>query len=72
MIYIPDGYTDRFQPLDIAVFAVLKNITNAKLSKFLTENPDIHVGMENSVRILRESWDIISTDTLQRAWDMYL
>ena len=35
LIFIPSGYTDKFQPLDVAVFSVIKNIANAKLQKLL-------------------------------------
>ena len=35
LIYIPSGYTDKYQPLDVAVFAVLKSIANKKLRDFL-------------------------------------
>lgn len=72
LTYIPDGYTDSFQPLDIAVFAVLKSIANAKLSQFLLDNPDDPIGMEKSVQVLIESWDQISEETIERGWAQYL
>ena len=72
LIFIPPGYTDKLQPLDVAVFAVLKSIANGKLRKFLYENPDKELGMKKSVQVLIESFDMISDDTLLKAWEQYL
>ena len=72
LIFIPSGYTDKFQPLDVAVFAVLKSIANGKLRKFLYEHPDKELGMKKSVQVLIESFDMISDDTLLKAWEQYL
>lgn len=72
LIYIPSGYTDAYQPLDIAVFAVLKSIANAKLRHFLLDNPLTELGMKKSVEFLIESWNEVSVETLQKGWNQYL
>lgn len=72
LIFIPSGYTDKYQPLDIAVFSVLKSIANGKLRKFLKNNPNTKLGMKRSVETLMESYDLISDDTLLKAWEQYL
>lgn len=72
LIYIPSGYTDEYQPLDIAVFAALKSIANAKLRRFLLDHPLTELGMQRSVEYLIESWDAISVETLQKGWNQYL
>ena len=72
LIFIPSGYTDEYQPLDIAVFAVLKSIANAKLRHFLVDHPLTELGMAKSVEYLIESWDSISVETLQKGWSQYL
>lgn len=35
LIFIPDGYTNLLQPLDIAVFSAFKSIARAKIKKHL-------------------------------------
>ena len=72
LTFIPPDCTDKFQPLDVAVFAVLKSIANGKLRKFLYEHPDKELGMKKSVQVLIESFDMISDDTLLKAWEQYL
>ena len=72
LTFIPDGYTDTFQPLDISVFGVLKSIANAKLSQLLLDNPNIHIGMAKSVEILIDSWNQISYETIEKGWAQYL
>ena len=72
LIFIPPGYTDKFQPLDVALFSVLKNIANAKLRKFLYEHPNKELGMKKSVEVLINAFDSISDDTLLKAWEQYL
>lgn len=72
LIYIPSGYTDKYQPLDVAVFAVLKSIANKKLRDFLYNHPNVELGMKKSVETLIESWDKLPIESLHRAWEQYI
>lgn len=68
---IPSGMTDSLQPLDVAVFAPLKSITNSKIKQSLFGNETQRIGMKGAVRFIQEAYECISTDTLIRAWEQY-
>ena len=71
LYYIPSGFTDMLQPLDVAIFAPLKSITNGKIGQFLFGNHLNSVGMKTTVQFIQEAWDILSIDNLIYAWEQY-
>ena len=60
------------QPLDIAIFAPLKSIANAKIRKLLFGIEQNIVGMPTSVKFLQQAWDELPASSLERAWEQYL
>lgn len=63
--------TDILQPLDVAVFAPLKEITNSKIRQLLFGNPNSKIGMQNTIRLIQEAYDNLSIDALVNAWEQY-
>ena len=71
LYFIPSGFTDTLQPCDIAIFAPLKSMANAKLRRLLFGNENSPIGMEKAVQFLQESWEEISVTNLIKAWEQY-
>ena len=72
LIFIPSHFTDLLQPLDIAIFAPLKSMTNSKIRRLLLDNDEKIIGMKRSLYYLQESWKDLPIFTLMNAWDQYL
>ena len=69
--FIPAGFTDRLQPLDVAVFATLKSMISARLKEHLLQNPSAKIGTRVATSILAEQWKLLSQDTIANGWDQY-
>lgn len=72
LYFIPSHFTDLMQPLDIALFALLKSIANAKIRKLLFGIENKKIGMPKSVLYLQQAWQELPTSTIERAWEQYL
>ena len=64
--------TNILQPLDVAIFGPLKEITNSKIRQLLFGNQNQKIGMKNTVRLIQESYESLSIDALVNAWNQYL
>ena len=58
LIFIPSHLTDILQPLDVAIFAPLKSITNSKIKRLLIDPKKKTIGMPTSVKFLQQAWFI--------------
>jgi hypothetical protein len=73
LIYIPPGMTDACQPLDRAVFGVVK----AKAKKLFREHffgqtaDQIRMQKALAARLLMQCWEEVSPEVLARAWCIY-
>lgn len=72
LYYIPSGMTDILQPLDIAVFAPLKSITNGKIASYIFGNKIDSITMKTTIQLIQESYNCLSVDNLINAWNQYL
>ena len=71
LYFIPSHFTDVLQPLDIAIFAPLKSMTNAKIRRLLLGDLSGKIGIKSSVSLLQESWTKLSESALSNAWSQY-
>ncbi len=71
LYFIPSGYTDLLQPLDISVFGPLKAMADAALKKYLFENLSNKIGMIKAVEILIDQWHKLSKEAISKGWDTY-
>jgi hypothetical protein len=71
--YVPAGLTDRFQPLDVRVFGVLK--AKAKAAYRLRTTPDHHIELnrtkQNAVEDMIWAWETMDPSVIESAWEQY-
>lgn len=72
LVFIPPGCTDVCQPLDVAVFAVLKGYARAKWRKLYHEHGEERMSWETLTEHLVESWQEIRTSTILKGWQQYI
>ena len=72
LYYILAHFTDQMQPLDIAIFAPLKSIANAKIRRLLFDIKNKIIGMPTSVLFLQQAWKELSDSALDNAWEQYI
>ena len=72
LIFIPSHLTDILQPLDVAIFAPLKSITNSKIKRLLIDPKKKTIGMPISVKFLQQAWKELSDSALDNAWEQYI
>jgi hypothetical protein len=65
--FIPAGLTDEWQPLDRAVFAVVKAISR----RLYREEMALQMFERVNKRMLLEAWSRVSHATYRRAWRCY-
>lgn len=66
--FVPPGCTDQCQPLDVAVFAVLKAYAKALWRKQYHENHGAKIGWATVTEHLLESWERIDRSIVEKAW----
>jgi hypothetical protein len=71
LLFIHSGMTDRLQPLDRYVFGALKSVCRRLFDLYCADNPTIRIDKPTALQFLREAWDRITVEILQRAWGVY-
>lgn len=71
LVFIPPGCTDACQPLDIAVFAVLKAHAKRLWRQYYHEMKGERLEWITLMDHLVESWDLIDEKVIANAWNMY-
>jgi hypothetical protein len=69
--FIPSGLTDRYQPLDRAVFGAVKATARSEYLKVMRKSPMNKITRAQAVAILQISYQKLSTVTLEAAWNIY-
>jgi hypothetical protein len=71
LLFIHPGQTDRLQPLDRYVFGALKSVCRRISDRHCADNRTIRTDKLTAVNSLREAWDRITVEVVQRAWGVY-
>ena len=71
LIFIPPGQTERFQPLDRAVFGVLKAYLRKLWRVEYSENPSLRFDKTIAVKLLIPAWERISPRVIDRGWAIF-
>lgn len=71
LFFIPSGYTDILQPLDVAVFAPLKAMVNSTLTHHLCTNPNEIIGMQMACETLVQEWENLPESAIENGWEQY-
>lgn len=71
LIFIPPGLTDEFQPLDRAVFGVMKQHFRRLWRKQYRDNPEERFSKAKAIELLVPAWERVSPDVLADAWTVY-
>jgi hypothetical protein len=69
--FIPSGLTDRYQPLDRAVFGAVKATARREYLKLMRASPTNRITKVQAVSILQMAWSMASNATLEAAWSIY-
>jgi transposase len=69
--FIPAGQTDHYQPLDRAVFGVLKAISRRLYREFFAGKAEEKVDKPRAAQFLMEAWEQVKPEVLRRAWLIY-
>jgi hypothetical protein len=69
--FIPPGLTDEFQPLDLAVFGVLKAQAKRLFHARFHLNPDERKKKQDSVGDMVSAWPLLRESVIDVAWDVY-
>lgn len=72
MYYIPSGFTDILQPLDLAVFAPLKEMIAKYIRSILLKRFSEKIGMEAVVKIFNKNRDNVPKHIIERGWNKYI
>lgn len=70
--YIPPGATDLMQPLDRYGFGALKKIAERIWNDFLIHNKKSKVTIVDAINILDQAWNELSTEDLEKQWNIYI
>jgi hypothetical protein len=69
--YIPPGMTDACQPLDRAIFGVLKAKAKKAFREQFYQKSSIKMSKRLATELFLQCWDEVSDEALQRAWCVY-
>jgi hypothetical protein len=69
--FIPAGYTDELQPLDRAVFGVLKAIFRRRFEELCRQSPNGRVTRSIALEILKGIWKDLSLASIHEGWAIY-
>jgi hypothetical protein len=69
--FIPAGLTDEWQPLDRAVFGVVKAISRRLYREEMFDQMFERVNKRKATEMLLEAWSRVSHATYRRAWRCY-
>ena len=69
--YVPIGFTDLYQPLDIKVFGALKAKARGYWYTNYALNPSEKYSKRSAVKTLLTCWDQLSEDVVKSAWHQY-
>jgi hypothetical protein len=70
LLFVPEGGTGRFQPLDRRVFGELKSRARAEFVRRLRLAGGADIDYETRVQILVTCWNAIPTDNNRNAWNV--
>ena len=71
VMFVPPGCTDQLQPLDRYVFGSLKGIAKRKWRRMYDLGEREKMTKKEMAEILIASWEGVSTECLEKAWDIY-
>ena len=71
LIFIPPGQTDHFQPLDRAVFGVLKAYMRKLWREQYAQNCEMRFTKELAVKMLIPAWERVSTNVISKGWSIF-
>lgn len=71
LLFIPPGLTDEYQPLDRAVFGVMKQHFRHLWRKQYVQNPEERFTRAKAVELLVPAWERVSPQVLEDAWTIY-
>ena len=71
LIFIPAGFTDELQPLDRAIFGVLKSHLRRLWRERFTDNPEAKFTKRVAVELLIPAWERISPELIAKSWAIY-
>ena len=69
--YVPAGYTDEMQPLDIKVFGALKAKARSVFFNLINEHKELRSNKAIAAHVLGTCWDQLSSELLESAWKIY-
>jgi hypothetical protein len=69
---IPPGLTDEFQPLDRAVFGVLKAQAKRLFHARFHANPYGRRTKREAVADMITTWSLLGKSVIENAWDIYI
>ena len=71
LYYIPAGYTDEYQPLDIRVFGALKGMARGIWYSTYALKPGMEITKRKAIKTLLNCWNQLSDDIIDSAWERY-
>ena len=71
LIFIPPGQTERFQPLDRAVFGVLKAYLRKLWRIEYSQDPSLRFNKTMAVKLLLPAWEKISAHVIDGGWTIF-
>jgi hypothetical protein len=70
-LFVPSGLTDEWQPLDRAVFGVVKAISRRLYREKMADRHTEMLTRAEAAQMLMEAWGLVTPATLRRAWACY-
>jgi len=71
LLFIPPGLTDELQPLDMAVFGMMKGVCRRLLREQLAAHPELRLTRAHGAAFLVRAWEQVSPAVLGMAWALY-
>ena len=69
LTFVPAGQTDEWQPLDRKLFGSLKKRAQKRLEDMMADCEFVSMDIVDAIVILLESWELITPEEVERAWD---
>ena len=68
LIYVPKGYTYKYQPLDVGINGIIKQKSKALWRSEKIKNPELKITNTDGIKHLLTSINELSIDTIQKSF----
>ena len=69
LIYVPKGYTYKYQPLDVGINCIIKVKSKARWREEKIKNPNLKITNEDAIKYFMEAYEKITSESIQKSFE---